>query len=278
MVLHYAQLAADAGGVDAFLIGSELRGLTRVRSASGVYPAVNAARRARRRRRRRSSATATLVTYGADWTEYGAHVVDRRRERSALSARSAVGVAVDRRGRHRLLRAARRTGATAPTISTARSRARSTTATISQAICAAARPIDWYYADDAARAAQTRTPITDGLGKPWVFRAKDLWSFWSNAHYERVGGVELASPTAWVPQSKPIWLTELGCPAVDKGANQPSVFPDPKSSEGGVPYFSNGRRDDLIQRRYLEACCRRSIRRTARPRRSIRCRRSMAGA
>ena len=40
MVLHYAQLAADAGGVDAFLIGSELRGLTRVRSASGVYPAV----------------------------------------------------------------------------------------------------------------------------------------------------------------------------------------------------------------------------------------------
>ncbi len=34
------QLAADAGGVDAFLIGSELKGLTRVRSASGVYPAV----------------------------------------------------------------------------------------------------------------------------------------------------------------------------------------------------------------------------------------------
>src|SRR5262249_43382244 len=34
MVLHYAQLAAGAGGVDAFLIGSELRALTRVRSAS----------------------------------------------------------------------------------------------------------------------------------------------------------------------------------------------------------------------------------------------------
>src|ERR1700741_2831972 len=40
MVLHYAQLAVDAGGVDAFLIGSELRSLTRVRAASGVYPAV----------------------------------------------------------------------------------------------------------------------------------------------------------------------------------------------------------------------------------------------
>ena len=63
----------------------------------------------------------------------------------------------------------------------------------------------------------------------------------------------LASPTAWVPQSKPIWLTETGCPAVDKGANQPSVFPDPKSASGGYPHFSNGRRDDLMQRRYLEA-------------------------
>jgi hypothetical protein len=52
---------------------------------------------------------------------------------------------------------------------------------------------------------------------------------------------------------KPIWLTELGCPAVDKGANQPSVFPDPKSSEGGHPHFSNGRRDDLVQRRFLES-------------------------
>lgn len=112
---------------------------------------------------------------------------------------------------------------------------------------------DWYYADAGARGAQTRTPITDGLGKPWVFRAKDLWAWWSNAHYERVDGVELGSPTAWTAESKPIWLTEIGVPAVDKGTNQPSVFPDPKSSESGVPYYSDGARDDLIQRRALEA-------------------------
>ena len=43
MILHYATLAAGAGGVDAFLIGSELKALTRVRSASGVYPAVECA-------------------------------------------------------------------------------------------------------------------------------------------------------------------------------------------------------------------------------------------
>src|SRR5690606_18258677 len=51
---------------------------------------------------------------------------------------------------------------------------------------AAGEAYDWYYADDAARAAQTREPITDGAaGKPWVFRVKDFWNFWANAHYER---------------------------------------------------------------------------------------------
>ena len=126
-----------------------------------------------------------------------------------------------------------------------------------RAICAAAKASTGTMPTTPRALRRPAAPITDGLGKPWVFRAKDLWSWWSNAHYERVGGVELATPTAWVPQGKPIWLTEVGCPAVDKGANQPSVFPDPKSSEGGVPYFSNGGRDDLIQRRYLEARARR---------------------
>ena len=42
-------------------------------------------------------------------------------------------------------------------------------------------------------------------------------------------------------------------PSADKGANQPNVFYDPKSSERFLPYFSRGTRDDLIQRRALEA-------------------------
>src|SRR6185295_6746930 len=251
MVLHYAQLAAAAGGVDAFLIGSELRGLTRVRSASGVYPAVT-----------RLAALAadvkailgsgTVITYGADWTEYGAHVVDGgasevRFPLDPLWASAAIdAVGIDYY---------------AP-LADWRDGAAHLDRQISDSIydlgylagnLRGGDAYDWFYADDAARGAQTRTPITDGLGKPWVFRVKDIWSWWSNAHYERVGGTELGSHTGWVAQSKPVWLTEIGCPAVDKGANQPSVFPDPKSSESGLPYFSNGKRDDLIQRRMLEA-------------------------
>ena len=55
------------------------------------------------------------------------------------------------------------------------------------------------------------------------------------------------------PQFDGLWLDELGCPAIDKGANEPNVFVDPKSAESALPYYSNGERDDLIQRRFLEA-------------------------
>ncbi|HKJ60673.1 MAG TPA: glycoside hydrolase/phage tail family protein, partial [Hyphomicrobiales bacterium] len=112
---------------------------------------------------------------------------------------------------------------------------------------------DFYYASSADRDVQTRTPITDGSGKPWVYRFKDIKSWWSNQHFDRPGGIESVTPTAWTPESKPVWFTELGCPAVDKGANQPNVFYDPKSSESFYPYYSHGVRDDLIQRRYLRA-------------------------
>lgn len=40
---------------------------------------------------------------------------------------------------------------------------------------------------------------------------------------------------------------------MDKGTNQPNVFVDPKSSESALPHFSDGTRDDLIQRRMLQA-------------------------
>jgi hypothetical protein len=55
------------------------------------------------------------------------------------------------------------------------------------------------------------------------------------------------------PQFDLAWVDELGCPAIDKGANQPNVFVDKKSSESAAPYFSVGTRDDLIQHQYLTA-------------------------
>ena len=113
---------------------------------------------------------------------------------------------------------------------------------------------DWYYPSLADRVAQNRVPITDGAyQKPWVWRGKDLYGWWSNLHIERVDGIELSHATPWQPFSKPIWLTEVGCPAVDKGANMPNLFPDAKSAQASLPFGSSGADDDLMLLRYIQA-------------------------
>jgi hypothetical protein len=55
------------------------------------------------------------------------------------------------------------------------------------------------------------------------------------------------------PQFDCAWADEFGCPAIDKGSNEPNTFLDPKSAESRVPHFSTGRRDDVIQAQYLRA-------------------------
>ncbi|WP_112663095.1 baseplate multidomain protein megatron [Microvirga flavescens] len=250
LVLHYASLAVQAGGVNGFLIGSELVGLTRVRSASGVYPAVSELKKLATDVRAILGAS-TEIVYGADWTEYGAHVLNGGAEvrfpLDPLFAHADIdAVGIDyyppisdwREGPdHRDLAEAR------SAYDTDYLRRR----------LGAGEAFDWYYANSSGRNAQQRIAITDGAyGKPWVFRQKDLVSWWSNSHVERVGGVEIGT-TSWRAKSKPIWLTEIGIPAVDKGPNGPNVFPDPKSSESAYPPFSRGVRDDLSQARGLEA-------------------------
>ena len=107
MILHYAHLCAAAGGVDAFLIGSELRGITQVRSGASSYPAV-----------------AELVDLAADVRvdPRVRHQAQLRRRlvgvlrappagrlgRRLLPPRPALGGRRDRLRRHRQLHAARR--------------------------------------------------------------------------------------------------------------------------------------------------------------------------
>ncbi|HZW46451.1 MAG TPA: glycoside hydrolase TIM-barrel-like domain-containing protein, partial [Microvirga sp.] len=74
-ILHYAQLARDSGGVDGFILGSEFVGLTRVRSAPGNYPAVSRFK-ALIAQIRAIIGSGTKLVYAADWTEYGAHVLN----------------------------------------------------------------------------------------------------------------------------------------------------------------------------------------------------------
>ncbi|WP_322890051.1 MULTISPECIES: baseplate multidomain protein megatron [unclassified Yoonia] len=252
MVLHYALLCKAAGGVDAFVIGSELRGLTQIRSAAGVYPAVELMR-VLAADVRTILGPGTKISYAADWSEYFGHQPqdgsgDLAFHLDPFWADPNVDfIGIDnymplsdwRDGNDH------RDAAQWPAIYDR---------DYLQSHITGGEGFDWFYADDADRAEQTRTPITDGAyGKPWVYRFKDLASWWSNPHVNRIGGVESGTPTVWVPQSKPFWFTEFGCPAIDRGTNQPNVFVDAKSSETAVPHHSRGWRDDAIQRAYLEA-------------------------
>ncbi len=247
-ILHHAMLAQAAGGVSSFVLGSEMPGLTRVRGAVGYPMVAGLVDLADEVRALLPSAT---LTYASDWTEYGAHVRNGGQDVAfpldPLWASPAIGaIGLD----------------FYPPLSDWRDTSDHADTAIAngpsdlgylRARLNSGEAHDWYYADAAGRLAQTRLPITDGaFGKPWVFRQKDLVGWWSHPHVERVGGAETAT-TAFVPGAKPIWLTEIGVPAVDKGANAPNVFPDAKSAESGYPHFSSGARDDLVQARGLEA-------------------------
>ncbi|WP_029042680.1 baseplate multidomain protein megatron [Cucumibacter marinus] len=251
-ILHHAHLAEMAGGVDAFLIGSELVGLTRLRSDMRDFPVVDALAVLAGDVRSVLGEGAAL-TYGADWTEYhGLQPEDAPGDKLfhldglwADPAIDAVGIdnymmASDwRDGEDHL----DRTDADCPH-----------DLDYLGAGIAGGEGADWFYADEADRQTQQRSPITDSVhDEPWVWRFKDIRSWWSNAHYHRVDGVRDASPTGWLPGMKPVWMTEIGCGAVEFGANQPNVFPDAKSAENARPYFSDGTPDPAMQRAHLIA-------------------------
>ncbi len=251
MILHYAKLCAAAGGVEAFLIGSEMRGLTTLRSSVSNFHIVNLLRDLAIEVK--AILPSAKISYAADWSEYsGYRPVDGTNDvyfhLDTLWSNSAIDfIGIDN---YMPLADWRDGVAHADAVAGVPSIYDRTYLT---AGIAGGEGFAWYYASQNDRDNQVRTLITDGAyDKPWVFRYKDLVNWWSNFHRNRPGGVEAGVNTSWVPQSKPIWFTEVGCPAVDKGANQPNVFYDAKSSESAFPYYSGGQRDDVIQHRFVD--------------------------
>lgn len=250
-ILHMATIA-NAAGADDFLIGSEMIGMTSIRSNRTTFPAVPLLRTLAADCRSILGAGVT-ISYGADWSEYHSYrpsdgtndihynldplwsdtnidyvgidnylpITDWREGDDHLDAKEGWSSIYD----YGYLKSRMEGG----------------------------EYYDWYYASWEDRVAQVRTPIVDSAyGKDWVYRQKDFRSWWANSHVNRISGAETTA-SAWVPNSKSIVFTELGCSAVDKGPNQPNLFVDTKSSESGFPYFSTQYRDVLIQRAFLES-------------------------
>ncbi len=246
-ILHYAQLCAIAGGVDAFCIGSELRGLTAIRGAADSFPAV-AALQVLAADVRAILGPSVKITYAADWSEYAGLSADGNRyfQLDPLWADSNIDfIGID----NYLPLSDWREGEVQADDAYGSGYALDYLA----ANVAGGEWFDWYYDSPEAEAAQRRVQISDDQDEPWVWRTKDLRGWWSNPHHERIGGVRSTVSTSWVPASKPIRFTEYGCPAVDRGANQPNLFVDPKSSESALPRASRSGRDDLAQMQYYRA-------------------------
>lgn len=246
MILHYARLCAQAGGVEAFLIGSELRGMSRLCDRRGRYPFAD--KLSELAAEIRQILPDSKISYAADWSEYGAHIGSNNHIGFPLDAfwgdENCDFVGID----NYLPLADWRDGTQHEDAAQAND---IYDLDYLQANVRGGEYFDWYYENAAARNAQQRTPIPPH-NHAWRFRAKDLLGWWENTHIIERNGKRV-NATSWQPRSKPIWFTELGCPAVDKGANQPNVFPDARSADGGLPYFSDGSRDDLMQLAYFRA-------------------------
>ena len=215
-VLHYASLAR--GLVDAFIIGSEMKSLTKVRDGDR-FPAIEELIDLA------SQVKAILgsevkVTYAADWSEYH-HTDGGFYNMDALWACEAIDfIGID---------------AYFPLTN-------STSSDISiedvKKGWESGEGYD-YYIDHA-------TGETRPIGPEWAWKNIEYW--WKNPHTNSNG-----TKTSWVPRSKKIWFTEFGFPSIDKAPNQPNVFFDPNCIDGGAPRYSSAEVDFAIQRKSIKA-------------------------
>lgn len=215
---HYATLGV--GKIDAFVIGSELVGLTKVTDAPGSYPAVDELI-ALAADAKFTLGGDVIVTYAADWSEYH-HTDGGWYNLDPLWACADIDVVG--------------TDAYFPIKDNPNN-----TYNIDTLIAGwtEGEGYDYYYTDPE------RT-TTASLASAYAW--KDIAYFWGHTHTNPD-----ASTTDWTAEMKPIWFTEFGFPSVDNAPNQPNVFYDPTSSSSAFPYHSRGRVDFSAQRAAITA-------------------------
>ena len=257
-ILHYAQIAKMAGGVESFIIGSGLTGLTRARSSATAFPFVTGLISLADDVRSMLGA-ATKISYAADWTEYNNYRPNDGSNDVLFNLDPLWSSAnIDFVGINWFAPLADwRDGTSHLDFDPSNEVISPYVQPYLQGNVEGGEFYDWFYADQAARDAQVRTTIDDPHADDddWMFRQKDVRRWWLNLHNDRPGGVKSGSTTGWVAQSKEIRFVTYGAASVDKTANQPDVYPDVHSDDldYGYPYYSNKARDDAGQRSVIEA-------------------------
>jgi hypothetical protein len=217
-ILHYASLVKDK--VDAFIIGSEMIGLTKIRDENNHFPAVNALVNLAKEVKKIMGPN-VKISYAADWSEYH-HTEHGWYNLDKLWACDYIDfIGID---------------AYFPLTNT------------TQNFYNEERIIkgwesgegwDYYYSDQNKLKKKELDP---------AYAWKNIRYWWENEHFNPDH-----SKTEWKPKQKKIWFTELGFPSIDLSSNQPNVFYSPDSVESNFPIHSKGRVDFVAQRQALSA-------------------------
>jgi len=224
-IIHYANLQVDGvylkNCIDAFMLGSELVGMTQYASSTGVFPAVTQLKNLAASTK--SAVGSVKVTYGADWSEY--HSVGGWYNLDPLWSDSNIDmVSID--CYFPLTQDLPQTQIDYDAV---------------YAGWSSGEGWDYFYNDS-----NLRTGKTNYTGATYAW--KNVKGWWSTTHTN-----PNSSTTAWTAKMKPLWFTELGFPSVDGCSNQPNVFYDPTSIESFYPRASRGRIDFFAQRQALNA-------------------------
>lgn len=215
-ILHYANLVKNH--IDAFVIGSELIGLTKIKDQHNNFPAVLELIKLAKLVKEIVGNT-VLVTYAADWSEYH-HTEGGWYNLDQLFACKYIDfIGID---------------AYFPVTRTTNS------GILLEEIITGYQSGEGY------------DYFIDNNGDKQTLNANYAWKnlrhWWENYHRNPNGLV-----TEWQPRMKKIWFTEFGFPSIDKATNQPNIFFDPLCSDGGVPKYSTGEVDFSIQRKSIKA-------------------------
>ena len=241
-VEHYANLLKDK--IDAFVLGSEFKGITSLYSVSknikaedfqgeenallekkvfdGVEKFVLLAKKIKSILK--SGKSNVLLTYAADWSEY--HSCDGEYNMDSLWSSEHIDfIGIDA---YFPLTDSRQ-----PIMGFSK-----------QEIIDgwdSGEGYDYFYKDP-----ENRSEKTYFEDKRWSWKNMRKW--WSENHYRSDG-----SKTNWQAKMKPIWFVEYGFPSVDCCSNQPNVFLDKTSTESRLPYHSSGSIDIKAQITAIEA-------------------------
>ncbi|MET0155469.1 MAG: glycoside hydrolase TIM-barrel-like domain-containing protein [Rickettsiales bacterium] len=225
-VEHYANLSVEGDAlkdyIDAFLIGSEMVGLTTWDAGGHTFPAVAEL----------VDLAATVkgivgsgvkVSYAADWSEY--HSVGGYYHLDPLWTSPDIDVvAIDNYM------------PITPDLPQ-----RQITPELIKEYLEKGEGWDYYYSDP-----ERTDEVSYGGDPKYAWKNVEYW--WKNAHANPGGGA-----TGWTAKAKPLWFTEFGFPSVDGAANQPNVFVDPSSDESYYPRGSRRRIDYAAQREAVRA-------------------------